>query len=76
MSRDAWASAKWYVRLGLQLLRERQLGVTSALAPWLAVLPSPADFKVRSSYLCDVHPKKLAAYAIGIGAVTGGKLPR
>lgn len=38
---------KWqsrYVRLALQLVREKERGEESPLAPWLGCLPTPADF--------------------------------
>ena len=49
----SWAASPWYVRLALLLLRERELGAASPLAPWLAALPRPESFHGLPFYWSD-----------------------
>ena len=42
---EAWAGAKWYVRLALLLLHEKQRGASSPLLIWLDALPTIYDFR-------------------------------
>lgn len=59
IKQEAWAASKWYVRLAVMLLQERDLGPASPLQPWIATLPTQADFRDLPLYWTQAEKEAL-----------------